>query len=111
MPAAVRDVTNAAVEALLRSPLHGIASDDLALVTFVGRSSGTEYTTPVGYHDTSETADCTILTTSDWWRNVVENPEIRLLIRGKEYEATAKAITDPGRVADHVERFVARNGV
>ena len=34
---------------ILRSPLHGMVSKYLTLITFTGRKSGKNYTTPVSY--------------------------------------------------------------
>ena len=40
---------NRFMSGLLRSPLHGIVSRSVMLITFAGRKSGTTYTTPISY--------------------------------------------------------------
>ena len=40
---------NTPIRALLRSPLHGIASRNLALLHYRGRKSGREFVTPLSY--------------------------------------------------------------
>ena len=40
---------NPLLKGLLRSPLHSVVSDRLALITITGRRSGREFTFPVGY--------------------------------------------------------------
>jgi len=40
---------NPVMTALLRSPLHGIASSSVALLHFRGRKSGREFVTPLSY--------------------------------------------------------------
>jgi hypothetical protein len=42
---------NPALQLLLRSPIHRLASRRLALITYTGRRSGREYTIPVLYRD------------------------------------------------------------
>lgn len=42
-------VVNPVLRTLLRSPVHGLASDHLLLLTVTGRKTGTAYTFPVGY--------------------------------------------------------------
>ena len=42
-------VANPVVKALLRSPLHRIASGNVALLHFRGRKSGREFVTPLSY--------------------------------------------------------------
>src|SRR5262249_17743027 len=42
-------VINPVIRALLRSPVHGLMSKSLMLITFTGRKSGRRYTTPVRY--------------------------------------------------------------
>jgi len=38
---------NQAMQTILRSPLHGMVSSTVLLITFTGRKSGNTYTTPV----------------------------------------------------------------
>jgi deazaflavin-dependent oxidoreductase (nitroreductase family) len=47
---------------------------------------------------------------SQWYKNLLETPSIRLSAAGNEYTATARPITDPGDVADVVERFRGKYG-
>ena len=51
---AMNRTVNPALGALLRSPIHRLASGRLALVTYTGRRSGREYTIPVLYRDTGD---------------------------------------------------------
>ena len=49
-PKAVLRLLNPLLAALLRSPLHRLASKNLMLLTVTGRKSGRTYTLPVGRH-------------------------------------------------------------
>ncbi|MFC4550601.1 MULTISPECIES: nitroreductase/quinone reductase family protein [Halorussus] len=103
------DVLNPVMERLLRSPLHGLVSDSVALITFTGRKTGAEYTTPVGYLE--EDGRVVVFTHSDWWKNLRGGRPVRLRIRGEEREGVAEPTNDPAEVADHVERYLEREGV
>lgn len=63
-------VINPAMKGILRSPLHRILSDSLLLITFTGRQSGGEYTTPVGYEQKAGTLYITSQSNRVWWKNL-----------------------------------------
>lgn len=77
---------------LMRTPLHSIMSQHIMLITFRGRKSGKLFTTPIGYLRQGESVSC--FTDHKWWRNLVEQPEVTLLIRGKRYQGKAEVIHD-----------------
>lgn len=90
---------NPLVKGLLRSPLHRLASGSLALITVTGRSSGREYTFPVGYSE----KDGRVLIVvgwperKRWWRNLLQPAPVRLRLRGVERTGTAVASGDEKR--------------
>jgi hypothetical protein len=47
---------------------------------------------------------------TQWYKNVLENPSIRIDARGAEAEFNAVSITDAKQVASVVERFRAKYG-
>jgi hypothetical protein len=87
---------NVAAVLLLRSPLHPIASRQLALITVTGRRSGREYTFPVGYR--REGSGVTIPVgwpeRKLWWRNLRGGAPVRLLIRGEHLSGQAEVRGD-----------------
>lgn len=103
-------VINPLMTALLRSPLHGLVSDSLLLITFTGRRSGREYTTPVGYDEVDGTLYVTSQTDRVWWKNLRGGADVTVRIRGEEHRGHAAVIEDDGAVADYVLGFVDRNG-
>lgn len=54
-PPAVFRLVNPLMKLLLRSPLHGLVSKRLMLLTMTGRKSGKQYSIPVGYTQVAET--------------------------------------------------------
>ncbi len=65
------DALNVPMRALLRSPLHGIASSNLCVVMYSGRRSGRRYETPLSY--VRDGGRVRLLTSVDtrWWTNFV----------------------------------------
>jgi deazaflavin-dependent oxidoreductase (nitroreductase family) len=89
---------NQAMKFVLRSPVHGMVSKSILLITFTGRKSGKAYTTPVSYsqHD----SEVTIFTRADWWKNLCGGRPVTLRIRGRELQGLAEPVAeDKGAVA------------
>ena len=49
-------------------------------------------------------------TDTEWYRNVLKTPTMRLAAGGAEATATATPTTDPAKVSDVVEKFRAKHG-
>jgi hypothetical protein len=100
---------NAIVSTVLRIPLlHRVLSKYLLLITFTGRKSGKRYTTPVGY--VREGTTVTILTKwfRLWWRNFQVTAPAELLIEGKVYRVTGKALTDEAAIVPLVTEAIRK---
>lgn len=87
-PRPVRILANAIATAILRSPWHGMRSERLLLLTFTGRKSGKEFTTPLRYVQEGETLRMTVV--YPWWKNLVGGATVRVLLRGKIRSGTAE---------------------
>jgi deazaflavin-dependent oxidoreductase (nitroreductase family) len=75
---------------ILRSPLHGLLSNGMMLITVTGRKTGQKYTLPVGYYP--ENGNLWVLTSRDrtWWKNLQGGAEVSLLLRRKPVSAFAE---------------------
>ena len=90
-------VGNPAVRLLLRSPLHGVLSRGLALITVTGRRTGRSYTIPVGYRRSGDRVTIVVgwPERKRWWRNLRgAGAPVRLRIRGEEMAGHAVARGD-----------------
>jgi hypothetical protein len=99
---AMNRVLNPMLKGVLRSPLHGLASGRVALLTYTGRRSGREYTIAAFYRDKGDEVTIGVgwPERKVWWRNLTgEGGPVRLLVRGKELRGHAVATRDPGRDA------------
>src|SRR5213078_5135278 len=77
-PRPVRILANAIATTILRSPWHRMRSNRLLLLTFTGRKSGKEFTTPMRYVQEGETLRLTVV--YPWWKNLVGEPTVRVLL-------------------------------
>ena len=109
VPQVAYKVINPVVELLLRSPLHPLLSDNLMLISFTGRKSGTEYTTPVGYW--RKDGNIIVTTHSPWWRNLKGGARVEVQLQGQRREGMATPHPDPETVASFMQAFIERNGV
>lgn len=78
---------------LLRSPLHGLVSPGMLLITVTGRRSGKTYTTPVEYRQENQCVTIISRQGRTWWKNVVEAAPVTLLLRGQEVSGQARLLS------------------
>lgn len=95
---------------MLRSPLHGLVSDHLLLLTVTGSKSGTEYTFPVGYEQDGETLYVTTYGTN-WWKNLRGGgQDVTVRLRGERRTGHA-TVEEPGSaVAEYLHGYLGRRG-
>jgi deazaflavin-dependent oxidoreductase (nitroreductase family) len=81
-------------------------------LTAVGRKTGQETSRPVWFDQEGDTLYLVPVTGTDsqWYKNVLRHPTVRLAAGGAEYTAQATPITDPARTAEVVQLFRARYG-
>ena len=95
-PRLVHALINPVVTAILRSSVHGLASKRLLLITFTGRKSGKAFTTPITYAPEGNIVRLRVA--YPWWKNLREQPTVRVLLRGKLRAGTAEVFPEAGGV-------------
>jgi hypothetical protein len=108
-PEALLRVANPILVRILRSPLHGLVSDVLLLLTVTGRRTGTEYTFPVGYEPRGDRLFVTTHHTN-WWRNVRGGATVEMFLRGERRRGHARLVDDPDEVAGYLADALDRHG-
>ena len=88
----------------LKNALQDTSEVDL---TVTGRKSGRASSRPIWF---VQEEDRLLLlpvsgSASNWYRNLVKTPEVRLAAAGAEVRANANPIEDPAGVADVLEKF------
>jgi deazaflavin-dependent oxidoreductase (nitroreductase family) len=91
---------------VLRSPLHGMLSDGMMLLTVTGCKTGKHYTLPVGYY--REDGYLWVITSRDrtWWKNLRGGAEVSLLLKRKPVKALADTDLDEKAVEARMYEYV-----
>ena len=90
---------NPLVSWLLRSPLHGLVSKNVMLVTVTGRKSGKSITTPANYQRDGDALWVISWRDRKWWRNLRGGADIRVLLRGRDVQGRGQVIEEEKAVA------------
>jgi deazaflavin-dependent oxidoreductase (nitroreductase family) len=77
---------------ILRSPVHGMVSKNILLITFTGRKTGRTFSTPVSYsqHDGQVYA----FTHAAWWKNLQVGTPVTLRIQGRDLQGRAEPVAE-----------------
>lgn len=91
---------------VLRSPLHGMLSNGMMLITITGRKTGRKYTTPVGYY--RENGTLWVMTSRDrtWWKNLTGGAEVSLLLKRQPVSAVAEPDLDEKAVQTRMFEYI-----
>ena len=89
---------NSIVRWILRSPLHGLCSNNTMLITYRGRKSGKKYTVPVNYVRQGSALLVKSFHHRTWWRNLRGGAEVVVRWRGQDQEAAAEVVEDEAGV-------------
>lgn len=90
-------VFNVVPRLILRSPLHGVMSGRLLLLTVTGRKTGRSYTIPVSY---VEDGDALLVGAgAPWVKNLRDGVPVSVWLRGKERLVSPEVIRDPAELA------------
>lgn len=92
----VPPIVNRAMKLVLRSPMHGMVSKTVLLITFNGRKSGKTYTTPVSYSQSGD--QVYVFTHANWWKNLRGGAPVTLRLRGRELQGVAEPVAEDKRV-------------
>jgi deazaflavin-dependent oxidoreductase (nitroreductase family) len=87
---------NPIVVSLLRSPLHGVMSKSVMLLTYRGRRSAREFTTPVSYVRDGDNLLVVGSRDHSWWRNLRGGAPVLARVRGRSLEGIAEAFEGEG---------------
>lgn len=100
---------NRVLKALLRSPFHGLLSKNLLLLTFTGRKSGKQYTTPLSRIDKGPD-NVAFFTRTGWWRNLEGGAPVTVRLSGRDRKGIAVPSNDPQAVLQEAKAFLAERG-
>jgi hypothetical protein len=85
-------VAGTVVRPILRSPLHGLLSNQLMVLEYTGGRSGKHYSFPIGYF-TWDDNEVLAFSSRNWPKALRTADGIRLLIKGVSYEAGVDVVS------------------
>ncbi len=93
---------------MIQHGMMGSMSDFVMTITVQGRKSGKEYSTPIAYlRDGDKIIALNGFGRSNWYRNVLVNPEVRLSIKGQPMRARGRHVTDPAEKARIFDKYLS----
>ena len=107
-PKALGRVIGPVLKVLLRSPLHGLVSKHLMLLSFVGRKSGKRYEVVVGRHNLGDILS--VPTGSRWRINLRGGAPVEVTIGGMRKAGYAELVEEPDEVVRVYEELLDRLG-
>ena len=103
----LQSLGNPFVRVILHSPLHGLLSGSLLLVTYTGRRSGRTFTIPVMFAEVG--ADLVVYVGGSrekvWWRNLRGGAPVQVRRQGRKLAGTATVVVGDPELR---ERYLAR---
>lgn len=93
---------------LLKSPLHGMISKGVMLVSVTGRKSGKMISTPTNYLRDGTTLWVISWRDRKWWRNLRGGAKVRVLLAGRSVEGRGQVIEDEVAVAHSLFDYYRR---
>jgi deazaflavin-dependent oxidoreductase (nitroreductase family) len=85
----------------------------IMIIKHVGRKSGQVRLVPVNYAVVTDEIYCTagFGSSSDWYRNIVANPQVELWLPGKKIQARAEDVSDAPQRAAWLRAVIIASGV
>jgi hypothetical protein len=84
---------------LLKSPLHGMISRGVMLISVTGRKSGRTISTPTNYLWDQNTLWVISWRDRKWWRNLRGGASVQVLLAGKSMKGCGQLIEEKQAVA------------
>lgn len=107
LPEALFRIINPMMTMLLRSPLHGLMSASVLVLSFKGRRTGRQITFPLRYARTEGGVVCFTTDDAKWWRNFEESRPVSVVVAGETLSGTATAQrVAPGESLDALRSFL-----
>ena len=91
---------------------EALKNTDEIEITVTGRKSGRRISSPVWFVQEGEELYLLPVkgSDSDWYKNILKTPTMRLNAGGKQWSGEVKPITDKVKVRDIVEKFRTKYG-
>ncbi len=106
MPGAI---SNFFMKAIVNSPLHPLLGKNFAVITFEGRKTGKQYSTPINVTQDGGAFTAVSLRNRTWWRNLRGGRQAQLRVSGRQYVVRGDVLEDHKAVADGLAQYFKLN--
>jgi deazaflavin-dependent oxidoreductase (nitroreductase family) len=91
--------------------LGPVVGSFVLLLTTRGRKTGRPRTTPLVYERLGDEYHIASArgATADWYRNIQSDPRVEVRVGRRRFRGLGEAVTDAARIADYLERQMARS--
>lgn len=93
---------------LLRSPLHGLLSGSMMLITYAGRKSGKPITLPANWVREGDTLFVVSRRERTWWRNLRGGARVTVRLQGRDYSGEGIVIENANAVVESLRAYFRR---
>ena len=93
---------------LLKSPLHGVISKSVMLITVTGRKSGKQISTPANYLRDANMLWVISWRDRKWWRNLRGGAKAQVLLAGQTAEGQGQVIEEQKAVAQSLFEYYSK---
>lgn len=103
-----RYILNPLVRALLRSPLHGVTSNNIGILHFTGSKTGHKLDTPLSFTRENNLVRLLSNQNTKWWRNLRgDETSVEMEIARKRYSGVASLLEgDSQELRASVRQFI-----
>ncbi|MDQ6695353.1 MAG: nitroreductase family deazaflavin-dependent oxidoreductase [Chloroflexota bacterium] len=102
-------LANPILKQVLRSRRAKIG-DMILLLTFTGRKSGRQFTTPIGYRRVGDKT-LVLFTDSPWYKNLLGGAPVTLMLKGREMSGWAVASNDTEQIVRETVEHLRSHGL
>lgn len=95
---------------LLKTRLRGPLGRRVLVMTYRGRRTGRPMVHPAAFYRWAE-HEVIVFSSSRWWLNMLDAPEVELLIDGRHWRARSHVIRQREAVVETVAEFIQRVGL
>lgn len=92
---------------LLKSPLHFFISGNTMLLNIKGKKSGKVYQVPVNYLQIGDRLLSISLSGRTWWRNLRGGTDVKVRLKGREFDAHAVVEEGQSEVSQLLGEYVS----
>ena len=98
-------ISNFFMKTIVNSPLHPLLGNRFAVITFEGRKTGKQYSTPINVTQEGDTFTSVSLRRRNWWRNLRGGRQAKLRVSGKQYAVRGEVLEDHAAVVDGLQQY------